>query len=82
MDDKLKDPALWVAIKARGMPYTTEYNLLHTMISQLNQEQENKISATDILSIQKVMTNDPIWLIYCSNNTVKENIMKHSKIDM
>ena len=82
MDDELKDPALWVAIKARGMPYTTEYNLIHTMISQLNQEQENKISATDILSIQKVMTNDPIWLIYCSNNTVKENILKHSKIDM
>lgn len=70
-DNALQNPDLWVSINSKGMPFKTEMELLILIIEQSS----NQIKTTDILSIQRLATKDPMILVYCHNKITKTKLL-------
>ena len=54
------------------MPFTTEMEMLHILMEQ----SQGTIGAQDILSIQRVTTKDPMYIVYCDNSSTKAKILE------
>ena len=70
--EALQNYTLWVGISSRGMPFTTEMEMLHILMEQ----SQGTIGAQDILSIQRVTTKDPMYIVYCDNSSTKAKILE------
>ena len=47
MDDALQDPALWVGIRSRGMPFISEYELADRLVTTTNTYHKDKSAGID-----------------------------------
>ena len=70
--EALQNYLLWMGISCTGMPFTTELEMLFILLDQ----SYGTIQPRDILSIQRVTTNDPMYIVYCDDIRTKENILE------
>ena len=68
---------LWIGIKARKMPYITEADLAFSILRSTNNAEGTsvKIQDCDILSVQKIITLDHLWIVYCADDQTKTAIL-------
>ncbi len=53
------------------MPYKEEYDILNLLINQSN----NQLVTSDILSIQRLSTKEPMYLLYCADDLTKTKVL-------
>lgn len=75
MDNVLQNQELWVGIDSRGMPFTSELELLQIVRNRVKQSSGCDLRGGDILSIQKVVTKNPVHIIYCNNTKTRDVIL-------
>ena len=71
MDKVLQHYKLWVGIACKGIQFKTEMEMLDIVLDLTN----GSVHQRDILSIQRVVTKEPLYIIYCANTDVKSKII-------
>ena len=82
MTEALETRDLWLALKARNMPFKTEIEMSNIILNEVNLgcQDTDKIKPIDIYQYKKITTREPLWIIYCATSTVKHRILASSTI--
>ena len=82
MENTLVNRSLWVTLAAKGMPFKTELELSNIILHEVNVNlnEMDKIKSTEILSVQKISTRDPLWIIYCESTECKAKLLATNTI--
>ena len=74
MEDALKDHTLWVGLPCKGMPFMQEMDLLMIIVDQVYNSGSELMNG-DILSVQRLLVGDPMYILYCKSNEVKAKVL-------
>ena len=82
--EPLNNNELWVTIPCKGMPYETEMDMCCYVFQSVNAqlEESKELSPSDIMSMQKLTTKFPLWIIYCANKEVKVKILSAGSVSV
>ena len=84
IDNALMNYKLWIGLQAKWMPYKTELDIANIIVSEVNKDaaDDDKITTKCILSVQKIILHDPVWIIYCGDATTKHIILSCNMVEV
>lgn len=82
MEAALKNHALWVGLSCTGMPFSTELEMLNVVRGQVETITGNHLAVSDFLSVQRIMTSEPLYIFYCKDPAVKTKLMSCVSVEV